>query len=188
MTPSRVVLVRHAETAWSVAKRHTGRTDIPLTDAGRRAAEALRPVLEGERFGLALTSPLARATQTAQLAGLRAEPEPDLMEWDYGAYEGRTTKDIRVERPGWLLWDDGVPEGESADDVGARADRVIERVLGQEGDVVLVAHGHVLRVLAARWLEQPPAFGARLALEPAHLGELGFERERRALLRWSVSA
>ena len=181
-----VVLLRHAQTEWSLAKKHTGRTDIPLTEDGRSAARAVAPLLAGREFALVLTSPLVRASETAQLAGLEASAEPDLMEWHYGAYEGRTTKDIREERPGWFLWRDGVPEGEHADDVGRRADRVIERALGVEGDVALVAHGHLLRVLAARWLEQPAAFGARLTLEPAHLGELGFERETRALLRWSL--
>jgi broad specificity phosphatase PhoE len=183
-----LVVLRHAETAWSVARRHTGRTDVPLTDAGREAARAMAPVLADRDFALVLTSPLVRAAETAQLAGLDAEPDGDLMEWDYGAYEGRTTQEIREERPGWFLWRDGVPDGETAGDVGARADRVIARALAADGDVALVAHGHLLRVLAARWLEQPAAFGARLALEPAHLGELGVERETRALLRWSVGS
>ena len=182
------MVVRHAETAWSVAKKHTGRTDIPLTDEGRAAARALRPSLAAWDFELVLTSPLSRAAETASLVGLDAEPEPDLVEWDYGEYEERTTAEIREERPGWFLWRDGVPGGEAAEDVAARADRVIARALDAEGDVALVAHGHLLRVLAARWLEQPAAFGARLALEPAHLGVLGFERETRALLRWSASS
>jgi probable phosphoglycerate mutase len=186
-----IVIIRHAQTAWSVARRHTGRTDIPLTDEGRAAAQALGPALADREFALVLASPLSRATETASLAGLDPEPEPDLMEWDYGDYEGRSTADIREERPGWFLWRDGVPGGESADDVAARADRVIQRVLdpdGPDGDVALVAHGHLLRVLAARWLEQPAAFGARLALGPAHLGVLGFERETRALLRWGAGS
>lgn len=186
-----ILLLRHAETEWSVAKKHTGRTDIPLTDAGRAAAQAVAPALRDREFALVLTSPLVRASETARLAGLEAEEEPALVEWDYGAYEGRRTTDIREERPGWFLWRDGVPEGESPADVAARADAVIERVLDPArppGDVALVAHGHLLRMLAARWLEQPPDFGARLPLEPGHLGELGFERETRALLRWNVSA
>ncbi len=188
---STVLLLRHAATEWSVAKKHTGRTDIPLTDDGRAAAQAVAPALRDRDFALVLTSPLQRAAETARLAGLEAEEEPALMEWDYGAYEGRRTTEIREERPGWFLWRDGVPEGESPEDVAARVDAVIERILDParpEGDVALVAHGHVLRMLAGRWLEQPPDFGARLPLEPAHLGELGFERETRALLRWNVSA
>lgn len=186
--PRRVVVLRHAETEWSLASRHTGRTDIPLTDAGCEAARALTGVLADRAFALVLTSPLRRATQTAELAGLEAEHDPDLMEWDYGDYEGRTTAEIRDERPGWSKWSDGVLNGERVEDVGARADRVIARVLatGDEDDVALVAHGHLLRVLAARWLEQPAAFGARLKLAPGHLGELGFERGVRALVRWSV--
>jgi len=183
-----VLLLRHAQTAWSEAKKHTGRTDLPLTDAGHAAARALAPSLAERSFALVLTSPLQRAAQTARLAGLEADEEPALMEWDYGAYEGRRTKEIREERPGWSLWRDGVPDGESPAEVAARADAVIDRVVGVEGDVALVAHGHLLRMLAARWLQQPPDFGARLPLEPAHLGELGFEREARALLRWNLSA
>ena len=181
-----VLLLRHAQTEWSVAKKHTGRTDLPLTDAGRTAAQALAPGLAGRSFALVLTSPLQRAVETARLAGLEPEEEPALVEWDYGAYEGRRTRDIREERPDWSLWRDGVPEGESPDDVAARADAVIDRLLGVEGDVAVVAHGHVLRMLAGRWLEQPPVFGAHLPLEPAHVGELGFERETRALLRWNA--
>ncbi len=187
MSPT-VLLLRHAQTEWSELKKHTGRTDIPLTDAGRVAAQAVAPALRDRRFALVLTSPLQRAAETARLAGLEAEEEPALVEWDYGAYEGRRTSEIREERPGWLLWRDGVPEGESPADVAARADAIIDRILGVGGDVAVVAHGHLLRMLAARWLEQPPDFGARLPLEPAHLGELGFERETRALLRWNLSA
>ena len=129
-----------------------------------------------------------RARETAQLAGLDAGAlvRDDLMEWDYGDYEGRTTAEIRAERPDWLLWRDGVPGGESAADVGARADRVIAEALGIDGDVALVAHGHVLRVLAARWTEQDPAFGGRLALRTAGIGRCGFERETRVLTGWNV--
>ena len=181
-----VLLIRHAATEWSVARKHTGRTDLPLTDAGRAAAQALAPSVARYTFSLVLTSPLQRAAETARLAGLDAEPEPALMEWDYGAYEGRRTKEIREERPGWFLWRDGVPDGESPADVAARADTVIERLLAADGDAAVVAHGHMLRMLAGRWLEQPPDFGARLPLDAAHVGELGFERETRALLRWNA--
>ncbi len=182
-----VVLVRHAETAWSIARRHTGRTDIPLTDAGREAAAALRPRLAGRDFALVLTSPLGRAAETAHLAGLdAAEPEDRLMEWDYGAYEGITTKEIRETRPDWLLWRDGAPDGEQPDDVAARVDGVIDRVLAVEGDVCLVAHSHLLRVLTARWIEQPPAFGARLVLGTGSLSELGWEREVRVVTSWNA--
>lgn len=181
-----VVLVRHAETAWSLDGRHTGRSDIPLTDHGREVAVALAPRFAGREFALVLSSPLSRARDTAALAGLEAQLDDDLQEWDYGAYEGITTPDIREERPGWYLWDDGVPEGESAADVGARADRVIERVLAADGDCCLVAHGHMLRVLAARWLEQPPALGGRLWLGTGAVCVLGWEREVRVLRGWNV--
>lgn len=186
--PDAVLLVRHAETEWSVTKRHTGLTDIPLTDAGREAARGLRPRLAGRAFALVLTSPLSRAVETARLAGIAgAEDEPDLVEWDYGEYEGITTQEIRTSRPDWSLWGDGCPGGEGPQDVAARVDRVIDRVLGvEQGEVCLVAHSHVLRVLTARWLEQPAAFGARLVLPTGGLGRLGWERETRALLGWAL--
>ena len=182
-------LIRHAETPWARAHRHTGRTDVPLTDAGRDAARALRARLAEVSFATVFVSPLSRARETAELAGLGdgARVRDDLMEWDYGAYEGRTTAEIRAERPGWFLWRDGVPGGETADDVGARVDHVIAEVLAVEGDVdvACVAHGHVLRVLAARWLEQPASFGSRLALATAAVGRCGFERETRVLTGWN---
>jgi probable phosphoglycerate mutase len=181
-------LLRHAETEWSKAKKHTGLTDIPLTDAGREAARAMRARLAGHPFAAVFVSPLQRARETAELAGLgdRAQVREELLEWDYGAYEGLTTAEIREERPDWFLWRDGVPEGERAADVGARVDRIIAEVLGVDGDVAIVAHGHVLRVLAARWVEQDPAFGARLALETAGIGRCGFERETRVLTGWNL--
>ena len=184
---SEVVLLRHAETEWSKAGKHTGRTDIPLTDDGRRHAAGLPERIAGRTFALVLSSPLVRARETAAIAGLEPELDDDLMEWDYGAYEGRTTKEIRAERPGWDLWTQGVPEGESPDDVGARADRVIARALAADGDVCLVAHGHLLRVLGARWVEQPPAFGARLWLGTAAICVLGRQRGVRALLGWNYT-
>ncbi|MBA2638266.1 MAG: histidine phosphatase family protein [Solirubrobacterales bacterium] len=183
-----LLLVRHAETEWSRTRRHTGRTDVPLTDGGRQAARRLRPRLEGRAGGLVLTSPLSRAAETAALAGLRAEAEDGLLEWDYGDYEGRTTSEIRAERPDWYLFRDGAPGGELPGDVGARADAVITRVLAvlDEGsEVVLVAHGHLLRVLAARWLEQDASFGGRLWLGTGSLSLLGFEREVRVVRSWN---
>jgi probable phosphoglycerate mutase len=183
-----VTLVRHAETDWSLAGRHTGRTDVPLTDAGRDKARALAEKLRGRSFTLVLTSPLSRAAETAGLAGFpNAEPDPDLMEWDYGDDEGLTTAQIREQRDaGWLLWRDGAAGGEGADDVGARADRVIARLTAADGDCLVFAHGHVLRVLAARWLEQPAAFGARLVLQTGMLSLLGYEHDVRAILSWNA--
>jgi broad specificity phosphatase PhoE len=183
-----VTLVRHAETEWSLSGRHTGRTDVPLTRAGQEKARALAEKLRGRSFQLVLTSPLSRAAETAKLAGFPdAVPDPDLMEWDYGDDEGLTTPQIREQRdPGWLLWRDGAAGGEAAADVGARADRVIERLTVVDGDCLVFAHGHVLRVLAARWLEQPARFGARLVLQTGTLSVLGYEHDMRAILRWSV--
>ncbi len=183
-----VWLVRHAETQWSVDGRHTGRTDIALTDAGRKAATALRARIDAHAFADVFVSPLSRAVETCELVGLRAGMTPcdDLLEWDYGTYEGLTTDQIRKRRPDWSLWRDGCPGGETADDVAVRTDRVIGRALEASGDVALVAHGHVLRVLAARWLAQPGAFGARLALATGSLSVLGFERETRVIARWNA--
>jgi len=182
-----VWLARHAETAWSKARRHTGRTDVPLTDEGRRHAATLPGRIGDRHFAAVLTSPLSRARETAQIAGYgdRAQLRDDLVEFDYGEYEGITTADIRERRPDWYLWRDGSPGGETADDVGARADRVLEEVLAVDGDVLLVAHGHVLRVVAARWLEQAAAFGGRLALDTGALCRLGFERETRVVKAWN---
>ena len=182
-----LVLVRHGPTEWSVAGRHTGSTDVPLTDDGRRAAARLRDRLAGYELALVLTSPLVRARQTAELAGLgdRAEPDADLREYDYGAYEGRTTDDIRAEREGWYLWRDGVPGGEAPAEVGARVDRVIDRALAAGGDVALFAHGHVLRALGARWIGLAAGHAGNLALGTAAVCELGFEREQRAIRLWN---
>jgi broad specificity phosphatase PhoE len=182
-----LVLVRHGETEWSRAGRHTGRTDVPLTDAGRKQAAALGASLRGREFALVLTSPLSRASETCRLAGLGevAQERADLMEWDYGAYEGRTTIDIRKERPGWSLWRDGVPEGEMPAEVGARVAEVIGQVRTVAGDVAVFAHGHVLRVLAARWLGIGPDGGQLFALDPATLSVLGYERETAVILLWN---
>ena len=182
-----VVLVRHGETEWSAAGRHTGRTDVPLDETGRREARALAESLAGRDFALVLTSPLSRAVETCRLAGLgdRAQVRDDLAEWDYGEYEGRTTPEIRAGRPGWSLWADGVVGGETIADVGARVDRVIAEAARAGGDVALFAHGHVLRVLAARWLGLEPDAGKLLALDPASVSVLGWEREWRVIRSWN---
>jgi len=181
-----VWLLRHAETEWSRDGRHTGRTDVPLTDEGRERARALRERIAGHEFALVLSSPLSRARDTAELAGLIPEPRDDLLEFDYGDYEGIMTAQIRETRPDWYLWRDGSPNGETPDDVGRRVDRVIDEALHADGDVALVAHGHVLRALGARWIEQPASFGGRLYLETGSISILGFEREVRVLRRWNT--
>jgi probable phosphoglycerate mutase len=183
-----VWLLRHAETQWSLDGRHTGRTDIPLTDAGRARARALRPRIAEHEFALVLCSPLGRARETCELVGLgdAMTTTDDLLEFDYGDYEGMTTPQIRERRPQWTLWADGCPGGETADDVAVRTDRVIDRALSAAGDVALIAHGHVLRVLAARWVGQPGPFGGRLALGTGSVSVLGFERDVRVVTRWNV--
>lgn len=186
-----VVLVRHGETEWAAEGRHTGRTDVPLTAHGRDEARCLPSMLAGRRFTRVLVSPLWRARETCALAGYGAAAEvtPDLLEWDYGAYEGRTTAEILAERPGWSLWDDGVPRtagsGETVEEVGARADRVIAEVLATRGDVALFAHGHVLRILTARWLQFPPREGRRFALDAAGVCTLGYEHDSRVIHTWN---
>jgi len=182
-----IVLVRHGETEWSRDGRHTGRTDVALTEPGRVEAEALGAVLDGWSFELVLTSPLSRATETCRLArfGDVAIPSDDLLEWYYGAYEGRTTKEIREERPGWTLWRDGVPGGETAADVGARVDRVVARLRREGGAAAVFAHGHLLRVLTARWLGLEPDQGRLFALDTATIGVLGFERETAVIRLWN---
>lgn len=181
-------LVRHAETEWSVARRHTGRADVPLTAAGRRHAEGLRQRLGDREWASVLASPLVRARETCELAGLgdRASVRESLLEWDYGEYEGITTAEIRESRPGWYLWRDGCPGGESPEDVAARCDAVVEELLAAEGDVVCFAHGHVLRMLAARWIELGPEGGGRLALSTGAVCTLGFEREVRVIWSWNA--
>jgi broad specificity phosphatase PhoE len=180
-----VVLIRHGETEWSASGRHTSVTDVPLSEAGRRAAGRLRGRLAGREFALVLSSPRARAHQTAALAGLDPQVDDDLVEFAYGEYEGRTTPEIRRERPGWSVWADGAPGGETAERVGERADRAIERALAADGDVAVFAHGHVLRVVGARWIGLPAVYGGNLMLDTGSLSELGFERERRAILLWN---
>lgn len=182
-----LLLIRHAETEWSLTGRHTGRTDVPLTDAGRAAASALEPLLAARTFAAVLCSPLSRARDTAALAGLgeRASLRDDLLEWDYGAYNGLTTDEIRRDRPDWNMWRDGCPDGERAADVGARVDRVIAEARAKEGEVAVVAHGHVLRVLAARWIDLDPSQGALLALATGALCTLGYERETAVIVSWN---
>lgn len=197
VTPSRVFLIRHGETERSVARRHTGRTDIPLTEEGRRQAKRLGARLAGEQFALVLVSPLERALQTARLAGFAigetaigsadsvADLEPDLVEWDYGAYDNMTAVEIRRERPGWTPWEGGFPDGETLEDLEARADRVLARIRPVVGDVALFAHGHILRVVTARWLEQPAGMAARYYMSTGTLSVLGWERETSVIERWN---
>jgi len=180
-------LVRHGETEWARLGRHTGRTDIPLTVAGRGQASAVAHKLVGHAFALVLSSPLSRALETARLAGYgtRLETVDDLMEWDYGHDEGRTTLEIREDRAGWTIWSDGPAGGETIDEVAARVDRVIARAREAEGDVLLFAHGHVLRILTARWIGQPPSEGRLFALSTATVSVLGWEREQPVIERWN---
>lgn len=181
-------LIRHGETEWSAAKRHTGRTDIPLTPTGERQAAALGQSLGDRRFGLVLSSPLRRASETCRLAGYgqAAEVTDDLCEWDYGVYEGRTTEEIRLEQPGWSIWTASVPNGESIEQVGRRAQRVIQRVLAIDGDVALFAHAHMLRILTACWLGLSPDAGRLFELGTASVSVLGYERETRVMTRWNL--
>jgi probable phosphoglycerate mutase len=183
----RVALVRHGETEWSASGRHTSVTDVELTEAGVAAARALGERLAGRRFALVLTSPRTRARVTCELAGYGAQAgiDDDLVEWDYGDYEGLTTPQIRESVPGWTVWTHESPGGETAAQVGARADRVIERATQADGDVALFAHGHFLRVLGARWIGLAPESGALLGLDTAALCELGFERENRVIWLWN---
>jgi broad specificity phosphatase PhoE len=185
-----VVLVRHGQTAWSLSGQHTGTTDVPLTEAGREQARALAARLTGRTFALVLSSPRSRALDTCRLAGLgdAMAVREDLREWDYGDYEGLTTPDIRRERPGWHLFDDGCPGGETADDVGARVDRAIAELRAADGDAAVFGHGHCLRVLAARWLGLPARDGARFALSTGSVSVLGGEHERPAMWGWNESA
>jgi probable phosphoglycerate mutase len=182
-----VWLIRHGETEWARLGRHTGRTDVPLTDRGREHARALGRRLAGHPFDLVLTSPLSRASETAVLAGFGdvARQDEDLREWDYGALEGRLTADIRTDLPGWTIWRGPWPGGETIDEVAARADRVVARVRAADGDVLVFAHGHLLRVLAARWLGLPPASGGLFALGTATLSILGWERETPVIEAWN---
>ncbi|HEV7622521.1 MAG TPA: histidine phosphatase family protein [Amnibacterium sp.] len=193
--PPQVVLVRHGETEWSRTGRHTGFTDVDLTEEGERRARAVGPVLAERDFGLVLSSPRRRAVRTAELAGYgdRVETTEDLAEFDYGAYEGLTTPQIHEQRPDWDLWRDGTPPGatpgETAGQVRVRVERVLARaqpVLDTGKDVLLVAHGHVLRALGAAWVGLPPDGGANLALSTAGIAELGFEHGKRVIDLWNA--
>ncbi|MGH7926747.1 MAG: histidine phosphatase family protein [Candidatus Binatia bacterium] len=184
----RVYLLRHGETEWSLNGQHTGVTDIALTKNGRMAARLLQPILAKESFTLVLSSPLRRARDTCELAGLgqAANVEPDLIEWNYGEYEGLKTEQIRLTRPGWSVFRDGCPGGESPEQVGARADRVLTKVRASEGNVALFAHGHILRVLAARWINLPASHGEHFLLDTATLNVLGYYRESPAFKIWNA--
>lgn len=181
-------LIRHGETEWSLSGAHTGRTDIPLTAEGERQAGEIGQYLAGRPFAMVLTSPLRRARETCRLAGYGgvARVEPDLSEWDYGAYEGRTSAQIQENAPGWTIWTSPVPQGETIQQVAARARRVIERASTAGGDVALFAHGHLLRILTACWLGLPPDDGRLFALGTASIGVLGYERGTRVIARWNV--
>ncbi len=180
--------VRHGETDWSLSGQHTGVTDIPLTENGRQLAKQLAAALSREDFALVLVSPLQRARETCALAGLgeKAVVDPDLAEWNYGTYEGITSAEIHEKNPGWMVFRDGCPGGETPEEVGARVDRVIERAMAAGGDVALFAHGHVLRTLAARWIGLPPEEGQRFLLGTGTLCILGFYRHVRALRVWNA--
>jgi broad specificity phosphatase PhoE len=184
---TQAVLVRHTETEWTLSGQHTGRTDLPLTERGREDARRLAARLAGNDFSLVLVSPARRARETCELCGLAADAQvrDDLQEWDYGEYEGLTTPEIEQRRPGWNLWRDGCPGGENATDTGARADRVIAELAAAAAPVAVFSHGHLLRVLGARWVELPPQEGARLGLSTGSVSQLGSERATRILARWN---
>lgn len=180
-------LIRHGETEWSSERRHTGRSDIPLTAHGRCQAEILASRFSGIRFDLVLSSPLSRAFETCRLAGYGdvAHLTDDLCEWDYGQYEGRTTADIRKEVPGWSIWTGQAPGGETISEVAGRARKVIERAVSVKGNTLVFAHAHVLRILAACWLGLPPLAGRNFVLDTASLSILGFERENNVVIAWN---
>jgi broad specificity phosphatase PhoE len=186
-----IVLVRHGETEWSSAHRHTSVTDMELTETGRKQAAALRTVLGNRRFAAVWCSPRIRAMETADLAGLSVTGmDADLIEWNYGKYEGVTTEQIRQERPEWNLWRDGCPGGESPEQIGERIERVLDRghALMGEGDVALVGHAHAFRVAAARWVGLPVAGGGLFRLDTATISTLGFEREQPVITQWNVAS
>lgn len=181
-----VVLVRHGETEWSRELKHTGRTDVPLTDEGEKQARRAGEALRNREFTRVLASPLRRAAETARLAGFEPELRDELMEWDYGDYEGRRTAEIREDVPGWTVWTHPVPNGETVDGVGRRVDRVLEEIRAAEDDVLVFAHGHTLRVLAARWLGLPPSDGRLFALDAGTVSIAGYEREQPVIRNWNV--
>ena len=185
--PHRIWLVRHGETEWSKSGQHTGRTDIPLTAIGEQQGQALGRHLAGHQFALVLTSPLSRARETCRLAGFSAAAEvsEDLLEWNYGIYEGRTTTAVRAEQPGWSIWTTSIPKGETVEQVGERVRRVLARADAVDGDVALFAHAHLLRILSACWIGLPPIHGRNLTLGTASLSVLGYERENRVIQVWN---
>jgi broad specificity phosphatase PhoE len=182
-------LIRHGETEWSLSGAHTSRTDIPLTARGEERAEKIRDYLAHRTFSLVLTSPLQRARETCRVAGYAdvAQVDENLREWNYGIFEGRTTADIRSTQPDWSIWDSPVPQGEAVEQVAARTQKVIDRAAQAGGDVALFAHAHVLRILAATWLGQPPREGRLFALGTGSISTLGFERETRVISTWNRS-
>jgi broad specificity phosphatase PhoE len=182
-------LIRHGETAWSLSGQHTSRTDIPLTDHGKARAKEIHDYLNGRTFSLVLTSPRQRAKETCNIAGYGdvAQTDDNLSEWDYGSYDGRTTAEIRAERPGWSIWQDGVLDGEKIEQVATRAQAIIERSLAAGGQVALFSHAHFLRILAATWLGLDPRGGKLFALGTGSISRLGFERENRVILSWNRS-
>ena len=186
--PSEIWLVRHGETEWSRSGQHTSRTDLPLTPEGERQAAGLKRMLAGRAFALVLASPMKRAVDTCRLVGLNPEISDDLVEWDYGDYEGLTTPEIQKQVPGWTVWTGASPRGETVDQVAIRADRVISRALSAGGDVVLFGHGHLSRILAARWIGLEPSGGRLLALSTASLSVLGYERETRVIRLWNQTS
>jgi broad specificity phosphatase PhoE len=184
---TKIWLVRHGATEWSKSGQHTGRTDLPLLDEGRRDAERLPAMLAGQEFSLVLSSPLQRAMETCRIAGFgdRVQVDENLMEWAYGSYDGKTTAQIRESIPGWTIWEQGTPDGETIAAVAQRAQRVIDRCLATEGPCLLFAHGHLLRILGAVWMEMAPIHARHLALETSAVCQLGFEREERVLIKWN---
>ena len=187
MNNQQVYLIRHGETEWSLTGQHTGITDIPLTENGRRLATRLKPILAQHKFVMILTSPLKRARDTCELSGLGAAAhiDNDLMEWNYGEYEGLTSREIREKAPGWLLFDHGCPGGETPEQVGDRADRIIARAHGQQGDVAIFAHGHLLRVVAARWLGLAPGAGRHFLLDTGTVNILSYYQGIPAIREWN---
>jgi len=186
---SEIWLVRHGETEWSLSGAHTSKTDIPLTEQGKERAVTLKPYLARQEFSLVLTSPRQRAQETSKLAGMgdRAQVDENLAEWDYGVYEGRTTPEIRREHPGWSVWADAIPEGESLPQVAVRAEQVIARAKANGGKVLIFSHAHFLRILTACWMELPASSGKSLALTTGSLSILGYERETPVLKLWNRS-
>ena len=184
----KIYLLRHGETEWSLNGRHTGVTDIPLTENGRRIARLLQPILAKEKFALVLTSPLQRARETCEIAGLGAVAtlDRDLMEWNYGEYEGLTTEEIRKTNPNWSVFRDGCPGGESPVEIGGRADKIVTKIRAVDGNAALFAHGHILRVLAARWIDLPATSGEHFLLDTATLNVLGYYRESPAFKIWNA--